>query len=97
MIANVNDRHSIMAVYPLESFEMDADPSMANETSRHGLPIETTRSRWIIPLSTCDKVDWRSARGTALVVHLSLHGQGIRMFRDARRSRGWRGSAISNC
>jgi hypothetical protein len=24
MIANVNDRHSIMAVYPLESFKMDA-------------------------------------------------------------------------
>ena len=46
MIANVNDRHSIMAVYPLESFEMDADQnSVATAISRHGLLIETAPDR----------------------------------------------------
>jgi hypothetical protein len=46
MIANVNDRHSIMAVYPLERFKMDAGQnSMATETSRHGLLIETAPDR----------------------------------------------------
>ena len=40
MNANVRDRHSIMAIYALERFEMDADQnSMAAETTRHGLPI----------------------------------------------------------
>lgn len=42
MNANVNHRHSIMAIYPLECFEMDAaQNSMARETARHGLRIET--------------------------------------------------------
>ena len=42
MNANVNHRHSIMAIYPLECFEMDAaQNSMARETTRHGLRIET--------------------------------------------------------
>lgn len=42
MSANVNDRHSIMAIYPLERYEIDAaENSMARETTRHGLRIET--------------------------------------------------------
>jgi hypothetical protein len=42
MNANVNHRHSIMAIYPLECFEIDAaQNSMARETTRHGLQIET--------------------------------------------------------
>jgi hypothetical protein len=46
MIANENDRHSIMAVYPLESFKLEADQnSMATETSRHGFLIETAPNR----------------------------------------------------
>jgi len=46
MNANVKDRHSIMAIYPLDCFEMDAaQNSMAKETTRHGLLIETAPNR----------------------------------------------------
>lgn len=46
MNANVRDRHSIMTIYTLERFEMDADHnSMAAETTRHGLLIETAPDR----------------------------------------------------
>jgi hypothetical protein len=42
MNANVTDRHSIVSIYPLECFETDAaQNSMARETTRHGLLIET--------------------------------------------------------
>lgn len=46
MNANVTDRHSIMAIYPFECFETDAaQNSMARETTRHGLLIETAPDR----------------------------------------------------
>jgi hypothetical protein len=46
MNANVKDRHSIMTIYPFECFEMDgAQNSMARETTRHGLLIETAPDR----------------------------------------------------
>src|SRR5262249_8116749 len=42
MIANLNDRRSIMAIYPLERFEADAHQnSMATATTRHGVLIES--------------------------------------------------------
>ena len=46
MNANVNHRHSVMAIYPFERFEIDAaQNSMARETARHGLLIETAPDR----------------------------------------------------
>ena len=46
MNANVKDRHSVMTIYPLECFEMDAaQNSMARETARHGLLVETAPDR----------------------------------------------------
>ena len=42
MNANVSDRNSLMTIYPLECFVIDAaQNSMARETTRHGLLIET--------------------------------------------------------
>ena len=42
MNANIRDRHSLMTIYPLECFVIDAaQNSMARETTRHGLLIET--------------------------------------------------------
>ena len=42
MNANVRDRNSLMTIYPLECFVIDAaQNSMARETTRHGLLIET--------------------------------------------------------
>ena len=42
MNANVRDRHSIMTIYPLECFMIDAaQNSMVRETTRRGLLIET--------------------------------------------------------
>jgi hypothetical protein len=42
MNANIRDRHSITTIYPLECFVIDAaQNSMAQETARHGLLIET--------------------------------------------------------
>ena len=88
MNANVRDRHSIMAIYTLERFEMDADRnSMAAETTRHGLLIETAPDRdGSFHLARVTKSIWRGARGATRAFHLSLHGQGIRVFCHARRN-----------
>lgn len=74
MNANVSDRNSLMTIYPLECFVIDAaQNSMARETTRHGLLIETAP-------------DHDGPRPS----HISRGGRCKQRRRDQRRRPAWR-------